>query len=131
MNTQNTNQQLYGEPLFIEGTAGKKQVPGEPQFVSGRERHAEQLTPLYADEHQYHGQHHTGQVHDEHRTGQYHGEHHTGQHHGEHSPKPETDHVHFTIHTDDPAKINLEEFFQITPDGQIKVTPEEERSHRT
>jgi hypothetical protein len=109
MNTQNTNQQqLYGEPLFIEGTAGKKQVTGEPQFVTGKEKHAHQLSPLYADNDiTTHGEHH------------------------EHSQKPEPEHVHLTIHTDDPSKINLEKLIHITPDGQIKVTPDEDRGRHT
>jgi hypothetical protein len=49
MNTDNLNQQtLFKEPAFIYGTAGKKQLPGEPQFVSGKA--TENLNPLYADQ---------------------------------------------------------------------------------
>jgi len=122
MNTQNNNQhQLYGEPLFIEGTAGKKQVTGEPQFVTGEEKHAHQLTPLYADNDI------TSQRTKSHQTRQ----HYDDEQRTEHSHKPAPEHVHLTIHTNDPSKINLEELVHITPDGQIKVTPEEERSRRT
>jgi hypothetical protein len=104
MNTQNSNQQLYGEPSFVHGTAGKKQVYGEPQWVTGEEKHAEQLTPLYADN--------DITTHREHKA--------------EHSQKAEQEHVHLTIHTDDPSKINLESLFQITPDGQIKINTDED-----
>jgi len=112
MNTQYSNQ-LYEEPSFIHGTAGKKQVIGEPQFVTGEEKHAAQLTPLYADNDI------TTQKAETHQTGQLHREH----------QKPPADHVHLTIHTDDPSAIDLEKLIHITPDGQIKVIPEEERRH--
>jgi len=54
MNTNNNNnwkqeQPLFGEPAFVDGIAGQKQVPGEPQFVTGNE-HLGNLTPLYADQ---------------------------------------------------------------------------------
>jgi len=51
MNTNNLNQQqpLFGEPQFVEGTAGKKQLVEEPQFVTGLEKHGEKLTPLYTE----------------------------------------------------------------------------------
>jgi hypothetical protein len=91
----------------------KKQVIGEPQFVTGEEKHAAQLTPLYADNDI------TTQKAETHQTGQLHREH----------QKPPADHVHLTIHTDDPSAIDLEKLIHITPDGQIKVIPEEERRH--
>jgi hypothetical protein len=50
MNTNNQqSQQLFGEPQWVEGTAGKKEVAGEPLFVTGLEKHAEQIAPLYVE----------------------------------------------------------------------------------
>jgi len=45
---QPQQQPLFKEPAFIDGTAGKKQIPGEPQFISGKA--TENLNPLYADQ---------------------------------------------------------------------------------